>query len=567
MPDHIIFIFYIKLFIFSTVGYGFIFSRFINKELFVLNIGYQGIIGFFFLSLISMLTSFFVPHNFYFNSLIHLIGLSFFLNFYLKSKNKNDFKLLFLIFLTLIIGAYVFKNHDDFPYYHLTYTLNLSQNSFIIGTGIFSHGFRTFSSLFYYHSLLYLPFIEYYLFHIGPFLILLFFNCSIIISLKKKFKKNDFGFIYFFSIISLVFINIVFYRIGEHGTDRSAQILLILIFLLLFEILYFQKDKKDILLSLNILLIIIFLASSMKAIYYLYLILIPIIFYKKKFYEIFILQKNNLLIFFLILSLSLNFLTNFLNTGCFLYPSERTCIIKTDWSIPKEEVKQMAIHYEWWAKAGGGAGYSHELEKEEYIKKFNWLSNWIDRHFFNKISDTLLGVFLICFLVYIFAKKISSTKKKIKRKSNIDYIAYLIPLIFLIEWFLNHPSMRYGGYILIALPFIIMTSFLINNLSIKKNQIYFFTISFITISLLIYNVRNIHRLNKEIVFYKYNIKQSPYFFVEDVKFNKVHQNEDFKIYSTLDNKMCWATKTPCSYHKKIKSKNFLWMKMVTRDDK
>ena len=49
MPDHIIFIFYIKLFIFSTIGYGFIFSRFINKELFVLNIGYQGIIGFFFI--------------------------------------------------------------------------------------------------------------------------------------------------------------------------------------------------------------------------------------------------------------------------------------------------------------------------------------------------------------------------------------------------------------------------------------------------------------------------------------------------------------------------------------
>ena len=80
-------------------------------------------------------------------------------------------------------------------------------------------------------------------------------------------------------------------------------------------------------------------------------------------------------------------------------------------------------------------------------------------------------------------------------------------------------------------------------------------------------MRNIQRLNKEITFYKYDIKQSPYFFVEDVKFNKVHQNGDFKIYSTLDNKMCWAAKTPCSYHKKIKSKNFLWMKMVTRDDK
>jgi hypothetical protein len=83
----------------------------------------------------------------------------------------------------LLIGAYVFKNHDDFPYYHLTYALNLSENSFIVGTGNFSHGFRTFSSLFYYHSTLYLPFIEYYLFHIGPFYILVFFNYIIIFKL------------------------------------------------------------------------------------------------------------------------------------------------------------------------------------------------------------------------------------------------------------------------------------------------------------------------------------------------------------------------------------------------
>jgi hypothetical protein len=63
---------------------------------------------------------------------------------------QNGSCILTLIFL---IGAYVYKNHDDFPYYHLTYALNLSENKFIVGTGIFSHGFRTFSSLFYFHSL------------------------------------------------------------------------------------------------------------------------------------------------------------------------------------------------------------------------------------------------------------------------------------------------------------------------------------------------------------------------------------------------------------------------------
>ena len=80
-----------------------------------------------------------------------------------------------------LIGAYLFKNHDDFPYYHLTYTLNLSENKFIIGTGIFGHGFRTFSSLFYYHSTLFMPGINIYLFHIGPLYILIFFNIILIV--------------------------------------------------------------------------------------------------------------------------------------------------------------------------------------------------------------------------------------------------------------------------------------------------------------------------------------------------------------------------------------------------
>ena len=102
------------------------------------------------------------------------------MHFLFRKQKKIEYKYLIIISLCLLIGAYVFKNHDDFPYYHLTYALNLSENSFIVGTGNFSHGFRTFSSLFYYHSTLYLPFIEYYLFHIGPFYILVFFNYIII---------------------------------------------------------------------------------------------------------------------------------------------------------------------------------------------------------------------------------------------------------------------------------------------------------------------------------------------------------------------------------------------------
>ena len=93
----------------------------------------------------------------------------------------------------------------------LTYALNLSENSFIVGTGNFSHGFRTFSSLFYYHSTLYLPFIEYYLFYIGPFYILVFFNYIIIFKLINDTRSNQNNLINYFALLSLIFINIVFF--------------------------------------------------------------------------------------------------------------------------------------------------------------------------------------------------------------------------------------------------------------------------------------------------------------------------------------------------------------------
>ena len=112
------------------------------------------------------------------------------------------------------------------------------------------------------------------------------------------------------------------------------------------------------------------------------------------------------------LFISTNLLIYYFNTGCFLYPAEKTCIFKNDWSIPIEEVKKMSVHYEWWSKAGGGPNYSSEIEKAEYVKNFVWLETWIDRHFFNKVLDTLLGTLFICILVVLTFFYYSNKKKK-----------------------------------------------------------------------------------------------------------------------------------------------------------
>ena len=560
MIDHLVFVFYIYFFLFSSIGFGIKFSHILNNNLINLNLGWYGIIGFFLISFISIFTSFFVAHNYLHNFIIHMPGFIFFCSNFFKSKNIKEYKVLFFLSLFLLIGAYIFKNHDDFSYYHLTYSLNLSENSFIVGTGNFSHGFRTFSSLFYYHSTLLLPLIDFHLFHIGPFYILLFFNYIIISKLLDYVKIDTQNFILYFSLLSLLFVNIVFYRIGEHGTDRSSQILLLLIFLLFIEILSIKK-KEIILTYLCLMGITITLAASIKAIYYLYFILLLIVLFKKKLiYQL--LKKKNLTILLLIfISIGLNSAVYYFNTGCFLYPAEITCLFERDWSIPKDEVKLMSIHYEWWAKAGGAPGYSHELEKHEYIKNFVWLENWIDKHFFNKVFDTLVGTIFLCFIVII--SFFFHRQKQLKPYSNNNKIIYFVLLIFLIEWFLNHPSMRYGGFILIGLPLIIFSSSIIAKFSYPKKKIYNLTIFFIILSIIIFNLRNINRINKEIDVYGYLPLKSPYFFVEKVESRIIADKDNLKIFHPIKNS-CWASKTPCSYYTDLQIKDFLWMKMVSR---
>ena len=88
MTHHLIFVFYLLIFLFSTIGFGYLFSNFFFKDFRALNFGYQGIIGFFTICLISGFTSFFSPHSFIHNILLHFVGIViFFWNFF---KHKKD---------------------------------------------------------------------------------------------------------------------------------------------------------------------------------------------------------------------------------------------------------------------------------------------------------------------------------------------------------------------------------------------------------------------------------------------------------------------------------------------
>ena len=121
--------------------------------------------------------------------------------------------------------------------------------------------------------------------------------------------------------------------------------------------------------------------------------------------------------------------------------------------------------------------------------------------------------------------------------------------------------MRYGGFVLIGLPLIIFSSSVIIKFNISKKKVFNLTVFFIILSILIFNLRNIIRINKEIDVYGYKPLESPFFYVDNVESKIITEDKDLKIFNPLNN-TCWASKTPCSYKTNLKISNFLWMKMI-----
>ncbi len=515
-------IFYI-LFTFSTIGYGILVRKFVglnNKNC----IGYSGIYGIFFITFIAYFINYFFPISLSINSFIHVLGFILFLYFNKKKFlfNKNELTLLFIIILFSLLFIFSAKPHDDFSYYHFPYINLLNNESLQIGIGNFNHGFRTHSSIFYFSSSLYLPIINYELIHLGSVFFLIFAN--LILLKKLTIDKNNYNkFILILSILSFALINIFFYRIGEHGTDRSAQILIIL---LVIEMLIIFNFKKIQLKNICNLIILIILSASLKPIYFIYfLFFFVFIYYNQKKLE-FILEVirskifalSTIFIFFVIS-------VNFINSGCLIYPLAFTCFDNFIWSIPIDQVNQMNQWYNLWSKAGATPNFQVN-NPEEYLKDFNWISNWLDLYFFNKVLDYLLGLFILFLFVFIILFKFNNRKIIYPKYLPV----YLVIIVLFLEWFLHHPALRYGGYHLIALIFFIPFSIYLSSKTFNEKKMNKRIFLIIILIFSIFVVRNIQRISKEHHVYDYNLFIHPSF---DKKF------ENYSIYSRItDAKSC-----------------------------
>ncbi len=512
MHSFLILLSYYWLIIFSIIGYGLLLKKYFIKDDNI-GIGYIGIFGIFLLILISYISNFFIAHTQTFNSVILIVGL---MNLYFNKNDeifKKDIKILTIIFSVFILFILSAKNHDDFPYYHFPYTHLITEFSNVIGLGNFNHGFRTHSSIFYLSSLFNLPKSDLYLLNLSPVFFMGFGNLILLDRIKKCIKSNEINFVLYLSLLSFLFINVFFYRLAEHGTDRSAMVL---IFILVIELFYYINLKNNF--NENHLLklfIVISLIISLKPFYILYtLLFLPLLtlLLANKVSVIFFIKHKVLYLCFLMICFL--FIINFFNTGCIIYPVKILCFDSFSWSIPLSEVELMHNWYQQWSKAGAGPTFRVE-NPEIYIKNFNWVSNWIDEYFFNKVSDFLLGLLFLILITYL-AFYTKNKKKNIKPKF---YFLYLILILLIIEWFYFHPALRYGGYHLIALIFFIPIAILISRFSINKlklqKRIYFLII----LTLVIFSSRNVSRIYKEYHVYNYNIFTKAFYRSEEQNFS------------------------------------------------
>ena len=94
---------------------------------------------------------------------------------------------------------------------------------------------------------------------------------------------------------------------------------------------------------------------------------------------------------------------------------------------------------------------------------------------------------------------------------------------------------------LASLVFLPTSLFLFNSPINKKTKKKIIT-TLVIVSLLIFNVRNIKRIDKELKVY--NSNSFPFFYIPRVDFKTINTDKGINVYAPID-EACWAIKTPC----------------------
>ncbi len=484
---------------------------------------------------------------FYINIILSFLILTFGLIIFFWKK-KIDFSKLFEkknIFAVVVIFLYIpmflsQKYHEDFGYYHLPYALGLLEEKIVFGYANIDKSYVYNSIWLNLYSIFFLDDKNYSFSTIPSYILFLSF---ILFSINQILSKKE-NLISDYYLITIVFYFILkFTRISEFGVDLPSVIFSILgiyYFLKFSETNLVEKKKK------YFFFITIFsLFAALIKLSTIMIVLLPMYIFFKNF-NVLKFSIFNLRYFFVILLFFTFLIQQFVYSGCFLFPTSKTCF-DVIWFNP--EYLNLSKELELVNKS-----YFHEAKNtyspEQYLSNFNWLYFWIKRNFI-EILEHVLTIILPLIILVPFLKKTEIQNYHFKNK-NVLIIFLFLSLFF---WLNFSPVYRFATHLFVTLIFVIFSGIFLYRIFSKKVFIVL-TVVFVFFSF----SKNLIRIYKtDDIFFGVQKIYNQYLLDE------TDSNEFAKIFrpdikNNLKNgwqgRLCWNTPFICSWNKlKIEKKN------------
>jgi len=530
---------YIYLFITANLIFisGFVFRNIFLRDL-KENILITGILGTFFLSIISLFVNFIYPLTVFVNTLIAII---IFIIFLIKINKillkKFFFYTILCSLISFIIVIFDTIYRPDAGLYHLPFTKIINDYKIILGVNHLEFRYGHTSILQYLAAINN----NYFFFDIGVLLpLIFFFSISVVFFFKKIFSKEN-KIIKYLAFLFLFYILYEMNRYSEFGNDAPAHILF-----LLTVIIFLNKNNNLLEISNNYKIVStlsIYIFCIKSTLFFILLLPLYYIFIEKNFFLLKL--KYNI---FLVLIIFAWFIRNFLISSCFVYPLSFTCNSDVLWSsyhsYTQSHPNFVSDLTEAWSK---GISDNNRNIEGSYVENFNWVSTWLKNHFI-KILERLSPLFLIFFLLIVFKGKYFNKKDFDIYKNKINFLL-IINITGLIYWFIEFPTFRYGkSYIVCTL--IILFIYFINFIFKKENiEKKFFKIV-LALCFVVILTKNFKR-----VYLNYSNEYLNYPFPEIYSLNSIGKIEnhipfikenEIIFYRTNNNGLCMYGESPCS---------------------
>ncbi len=530
-----IFVFTIAYYVSKRINYDFFDKKHNFEEL--------GLLGVSLICLAALILNFFLPLNKFFNTTFILLVLFFY--FVECFKNRKILEIKIILLTTFISFLIICSNNiyrPDAGLYHLPFISIVNENKILIGLSnlhfrfghisIIQYGSAIFNNnIFGNEGILILPSLIFSYFFI--------FCSKLIIKLTNlSNKENNHPKLFFFTIGIFIYFLYKMNNYNNFGNDIPGHIYIFYIILL------FVKSENH--LNKNIFSKILYfsifatLIKNTLILIFLLFLFLPINFLIKQ------IHFKNIIILSLIL---IWFTKNILISGCFLFPIKNTCL-NVSW-MNAQDVEVASISSEAWSK-GWSDQKGERLTQETYIKKFNWIDTWTQKHLI-RITKILIPYILVMILVILLFLK-QNTNKKLNKKIIIDN-TLLFSLISFLIWFLKFPMYRYGtSYIVLLILSILYLFFseLIKNCEIKKirKKLLIFYSIFLLVLFSKNTVRIYENFDNKWLNYPW-----PKIYSETID-NKIIDNKkifskqgDLLFYRT-NQRMCMYSSSPCTHYNK-----------------